>query len=209
MTPRIFTDEQERQMTAENATGVSMAELARRHGTNVVTIRNVIRRQGCVPLRGKPGSPQRQFTDDEVAQIVARYEAGESQEKIAESFHASQPRISRTLRAVGIRSGHTWKEGQRHPNWKGGRAIVHGYVHVHEPDSPMANSQGYVQEHRLVMAQALGRPLTSRETVHHLNGDKMDNRIENLQLRHGKHGKGEVAVCARCGSHDINYLTLD
>lgn len=77
------------------------------------------------------------------------------------------------------------RKGEAHPMWKGGRYIdMSGYVIVRIPESspyyPMANTGNRIFEHRLVIAQKVGRCLLKREIVHHLNGLKDDNRPENL-----------------------------
>jgi len=80
---------------------------------------------------------------------------------------------------------------EKNGNWKGGRSVQRGYVWVTlSPDNPyilMARKSDHcnsyiIQEHRLIIARHLGRLLKSWEIVHHINGVKSDNRIENLEL---------------------------
>ena len=57
-----------------------------------------------------------------------------------------------------------------------------GYRVVYMPDSGMANKNGWVLLHRIVMAKSLGRDLRPEEVVHHIDGDKTNNNLSNLML---------------------------
>lgn len=85
-----------------------------------------------------------------------------------------------------------WPEGRMGEvagNWRGGRRILpSGYVYIHTPEHPNASQAGYVAEHRLVMEKKLGRYLESSEVVHHLDGNKRNNDLDNLAvLVRGQH----------------------
>lgn len=71
--------------------------------------------------------------------------------------------------------------GSENPMWNGGVSISDGYIIIKVDNHPNANN-GYVKYHRFVMEQALGRYLATNEHVHHIDGNKLNNSLDNLQM---------------------------
>lgn len=107
-----------------------------------------------------------------------------SQREMAEALDVSVATIERAMRRIGLKS----VRGRGSPLeknyfWNGGRAIdADGYVLLKRSDHPNATKAGYVREHRLVMEQHLGRYLDRSEVVHHIDGNKQNNALSNLQV---------------------------
>lgn len=76
--------------------------------------------------------------------------------------------------------------GSIHPAYKGIINYGNGYNALFMPQHPQSDSKGYVLEHRYIMETKLGRFLEKEEIVHHLNGDKKDNNLSNLELTNNK-----------------------
>lgn len=134
-------------------------------------------------------------------EVIGRYEAGESIFTLGSEYGCSPNGIWKFLRSQGVPMRfHGRLEGRT------GRHGLYVRVQVDQTDPiavAMGWANGFVMQHRLVMAHSLGRPLGNDETVHHLNGDPTDNRLENLQLRRGPHGRGAAMTCLDCGSHNV------
>lgn len=60
--------------------------------------------------------------------------------------------------------------------------LIGGYYYRYIPEHPKSSKMGYVAEHRHVMENKIGRYLEKDEVVHHINENKLDNNIENLEL---------------------------
>ncbi len=202
---RVFTEEQDKQVAEEYRQGMSMEQIATKYDVWRKSVKSALRRQG-VTLR-PAGGVKPPVDPDLVQQLCADWDTGMAQWAIAEKHGLTEARVQRLLRRAAPNAPAKIVRRGWHPNWKGGRRYHMGYVMVLvEQDHPfysMANSSGYVLEHRLVMAQSLGRPLANHESVHHIDGTRDNNKPENLQLRQGRHGAGVIYHCADCGSLNI------
>jgi len=114
-----------------------------------------------------------------------------------------------TNRPVRLKCRSCSKKGKYHPsgdespNWKGGKYLTHGYVRILlRPDNffySMADTDGYVLEHRLVMAKHLGRCLQDWEKVHHkgMRHTGIENKQDNLE--------DNLEMSSSLGEHSANH----
>jgi hypothetical protein len=173
-------------------------------------VRQIIREAGET-VRNKGQIPKTQ--NEQLAQIcIELWKDGYSQEAIGRLQGLTQRTVSSLIRRF-MENNEYQLYVKKNSQIKGGRIkTTSGYRMIKLEKSDkfwcMAEENGYVMEHRYNMSKHLGRPLTKKETVHHIDGDRLNNDISNLQLRQGRHGKGQKFVCCDCGSHNIKASEL-
>lgn len=136
-----------------------------------------------------------QNIEDTICLAAKGYEQGKTMTELSREFGIPEETLRRKMKAHGIVMRPRGQPFGKHlPN--GGKTTdKHGYILVKAPlDHPYKNKNGYIREHRLLMEKHLGRYLDPAEVIHHINGVKSDNRIENLQLygSHSEHFRDEM-----------------
>ena len=189
--------------------GHSLAECEKTFEVTFQTIWKWIKKAGATRSRWDTQRAGYQRKLDAIAaEIVQEYLRQPCSNDLIRKFRMSRPRLIALLKSKGIEvlspgEAKRWKfahnlltplSGSRHPNWRGGRRKTpQGYIFVRKREHPKANKQGYIQEHVLVWEEEHG-PIPEGFIIHHLNGIKDDNRLENFCCMSKRDRKGLIAA---------------
>lgn len=198
---RKTTTEQDAEIIRLYGEGLSAGRIGAQVGLAQASVLNRVREAGIQPRSKGFRQPLAQAVVDE---IVRLRKAGHGVVEIGKMLDIGYPRVRACLHEAGQP---TWNTARRNP-WTRRDGYVMQPLENDDPLISMANGRGYAPLHRLVLARSLGRPLSESETVHHINGDRSDNRLENLQLRQGRHGKHAHYRCRDCGSHNVEPVPI-
>ena len=166
--------------------GKSLNGIALEYNCCSVAILNVLKkigiaRRSCVLPVGE-NNPRRCFSDKQEICICEEYKNGLTGKQLSEKYNTNPSLISKMLKRHGYKSRGLNCTGIYSSRWKGGVSYdTKGHRRLYKPEYSK-NIGGLIAEHRYIMEMHLGRRLTDKEVVHHINEIPDDNRIENLKI---------------------------
>lgn len=163
--------------------GMTAKQIAEHFGCALGTVRSRLA-EGAVPMRTVSSwAAGRKPIPVDLDQMRGLASQGMSTREIGEAMGVSEETIRSRMVDLGIPRLPGKARPEKNYFWKGGRTVdTDGYLLLHRPSHPHANSGGYVRAHRLVMEQKLGRYLLPREVVHHIDKDHSNNDAANLEV---------------------------
>jgi transposase-like protein len=209
--PKYITPETTEEIVRLYTSGASMAQTAKAVGVTAGTVKSHLRRRG---IEIDSARRKRRHTPQQEEEAVRLYQSGARPTDIVETVGlASYDSLYSILKKHGVRT--RLSTGRNANDWEE-YVNREGYVVVKVPadwkylDTMRGGHGGnglWLPKHRVVMANHLGRGLRPEEHVHHKDGNRANNEIENLQLR-GHHGSGQLYRCCKCGSHLVEAVGL-
>lgn len=151
-------------------------------GIPIKTVYYALHNSGIKTPRG--GIRGKSVCDKNSKLVLEMCESGKSLTQMARTVGTNVARVKEFLVRKGIdKKFSVAKYGEDHYAWKGRLIDKDGYILIHVKNHPCNRKHtNYIFEHRLVMENHIGRYLLPQEVVHHIDGNKQNNSIENLQL---------------------------
>ena len=187
---RLFNQTEEKEICSLYKSGKTLVQIATMKNCHKLTIKSVLERN---KINRRPWTISDEGRHKHSESTKERWKRGELTSGMLGKTHTEKTKQT-------ISKG---KMGDKNPSWNGGKQEkgkgINKYIYILTPNHPSVQNtkSKYVAEHRLVMEKHLGRYLNRKEFVHHKNGIRNDNCIENLEIVTFSNHSGKV-ICPYC-----------
>ena len=120
------------------------------------------------------------WSKEDIEYLLKNYEH-KDRKKMEKRLNRKFDAIRTKAKKYNLKRNVKFNIGKRNGLWKGTKLTENGYIKILKPNHPRARDK-YIWEHILIVEKKIGRFLNKSEVVHHINGVRNDNRIENLML---------------------------